>query len=491
MIDGRKVAFTGDNIFGDPDDPSHTGHEAVVAHNSAILEEGYIYAAEYLTRLKPDILVGGHSFVMDRPGKLIERYRKWSYEMRDAFQSLSPDPDYRYWFDPFWVRAEPYRTALQPGQSAHLTIHVRNFRKSVQKHRIEIRTPPGIEAKPAILVGELASESRGAYPIRLQVLAGASPGVALAALDVTLDGCRYGERFDFLTAVEPNDAVATGNRKPGDIRVAVAQPLVVPGAVETNVRSMEPLVIEAARQNAQLVVFSECGITGYDLKGVGAKAAITLEDPALKQIAGMAGEHKIAIATGFYETRGQDLYNSAAIFFPDGHRVVQRKHNVMAPEKAVAPVVAAERERTIFQIDGMHLALLICADAGIPGIYEELARSGCDGVILIAAGAGDETFGIHQAELANPMKRKSYADSIVRCLDPAAIEQCLRLDMAQVACNQAGWYAATGYFHPGGSSIINRTGEVTAVIPSNLIFERLRPEMAVGVITPRKKETKE
>ena len=80
MIDGRKVAFTGDNIFGDPDDPSHSGHEAMVAHNSAVLEEGYIHAAEYLKRLKPDILMGGHSFVMDRPAGLIERYRRWAYK---------------------------------------------------------------------------------------------------------------------------------------------------------------------------------------------------------------------------------------------------------------------------------------------------------------------------------------------------------------------------------------------------------------------------
>jgi predicted amidohydrolase len=219
--------------------------------------------------------------------------------------------------------------------------------------------------------------------------------------------------------------------------------------------------------------------------------AITLEDPALKQIAGIAREHKIAIATGFYENRGPDLYNSAAIFFPDGRRVVQRKHNVLAPEKAIAPVKAAEQERVIFQIDGANCALLICADAGIPGIFDDLSKTGCDAVILICAGAGDESFGMHQAGLADPVRRKSYAESIVRCLDPAAIEQCLRLDMAQIACNQAGWNPAMRYFHPGGSSIINRTGEVTAVIPSNIVFELLRPELAVGVITLRKKETKE
>ena len=72
----------------------------MVAHNSAILEEGYICGAKYLKRLKPDLLMGGDSFVMDRPAGFIERYRKWSYRMRDAFRELSSEKDYRYWFDP-------------------------------------------------------------------------------------------------------------------------------------------------------------------------------------------------------------------------------------------------------------------------------------------------------------------------------------------------------------------------------------------------------
>ena len=201
QIDGRLVAFTGDNIFGDPDDPAQTGHEAMVAHNSAILEEGYIYAAEYLHQLKPDIMIGGHSFVMDHPADFIERFRKWSYEMRDAFQSLSPGPDYRYWFDPFWVRAEPYRTVLRPGQSAEVALQVRDFGKTSQKHRIEIHTPPGIVAEPAVLAGELAGGSRKSFPVRVRATAGAVPGVYLISLDITLDGDRYGELFDLVVGV--------------------------------------------------------------------------------------------------------------------------------------------------------------------------------------------------------------------------------------------------------------------------------------------------
>jgi glyoxylase-like metal-dependent hydrolase (beta-lactamase superfamily II) len=204
MIDGRKVAFTGDNIFGDPDDPAQTGHEAMVAHNSAILEEGYIYGAEFLKRLKPDILVGGHSFVMGHPAAFIERYRKWSYEMRDAFRELNSEPDYRYWFDPFWVRAEPYRLRLKPGQEATVNLHVRNFRSSTQAHRIELHLPPGLTASPGQVEGKLRGETRSTIPIQIKVMPDATSGVRIVGLDVTLDNRRYGERFDFVVGISSN-----------------------------------------------------------------------------------------------------------------------------------------------------------------------------------------------------------------------------------------------------------------------------------------------
>ena len=168
-----------------------------------LLEEGYIYGAEFLKRLKPDILIGGHSFVMNHPAKFIERYRLWSYQMRDAFQGLSSEKDYRYGFDPFWVRAEPYRVASRPGESAAVTLHVRNFRRGQQRHRIEIHAPAGLVAEPSVLEGKLAGASRRAVPFQLRAAPDARPGVHLVAFDVTLDGRRYGQQFDLLVGVEP------------------------------------------------------------------------------------------------------------------------------------------------------------------------------------------------------------------------------------------------------------------------------------------------
>ncbi len=200
-IDGRKVAFTGDNIFGNPDDPQQTGHEAVVAHNSAILEEGYLYAGEYLTRLAPDILIGGHSFVMDRPAAFIERYRKWGSAMRDAFHSLSPEQHYQVWFDPFWLRAEPYRVRLRPGEGTYVELHLRNFGPATQQHQIKIHTPPALRCEPSVLEGELAAQSRGVLRVHVTASESAPEGVHLMGFDVTLDGRCYGERFDMIVGV--------------------------------------------------------------------------------------------------------------------------------------------------------------------------------------------------------------------------------------------------------------------------------------------------
>ncbi|MCX8157934.1 MAG: MBL fold metallo-hydrolase [Verrucomicrobiae bacterium] len=203
IIDGRKVAFTGDNLFGDPLNPAHTAHEAVVAFNSAILEEGYIYAGEYLKKLQPDLMLGGHSFVMDQPAALIERFRRWAYTLRDTYQELSAEKDYRYMFDPFWVRAEPYRLSLPAGGAAPLQLHVRNFLRAPQTHRIAICTPTGLAATPPVLTGRLPAQARRAFPIQLQAAAHLAPGVYLAAFDVTLDGRRYGQRFDVIVEVTP------------------------------------------------------------------------------------------------------------------------------------------------------------------------------------------------------------------------------------------------------------------------------------------------
>ena len=203
VIDGKKVAFTGDNIFGNPADPTQNGHEAMSSRTSSVLEEGYIVGAEYLSKLKPDILLGGHSYVMDKPAQFIERYRTWAYAMRDAFRTVSSETEYRWWFDPFWVRAEPYRVQVKRGGSVDVAVHVRNFEARPVAFEISPHAGPGLQSGTQQWKQSVPGQTKTQFTLQLTAAADAQPGVRIVAFDITRGGKRLGELFDCIVEILP------------------------------------------------------------------------------------------------------------------------------------------------------------------------------------------------------------------------------------------------------------------------------------------------
>lgn len=207
-LDGKRVVFTGDNLFGDPADPAQNGHECVVARNSAITEEGYLVAARYLQQLKPDIIMGAHGVLMTEPTAFIERFHDWAQRIIRHYQDLLPDANYEYLYDPYWVSAYPYRVDLT--KESEVSITVRNFRDTPQQHRIVLHLPPGVHAEPAILEGSVAPKSRQSFKVKLTADSAIVPvGVLMVPMDITLDGKRHGQLFDFIVqAKEPESKAA-------------------------------------------------------------------------------------------------------------------------------------------------------------------------------------------------------------------------------------------------------------------------------------------
>ncbi len=200
-IDGRRVAFTGDNIFASTTDTRQGGNECVLARNGGPLEEGYLYAAEYLHTINPDLIIGGHCWVLDRPVHLIRRYRERMLQLREAFRSLSTEAEYRYMFDPYWVRAAPYRVVVERGGSTEFQILLRNFYTRPVEYRIEIHAPAGLAVTPGALAQVVPAGQTVAVPAQLQAAADAPAGLHIAAFDITRDGQRHGELFDFIAHV--------------------------------------------------------------------------------------------------------------------------------------------------------------------------------------------------------------------------------------------------------------------------------------------------
>ncbi len=209
-LDGKKIVFTGDNLFGDPADPAQNGHECVVARNSAITEEGYLVAAKYLRQLKPDIIMGAHSVLMTEPSAFVDRYHDWALRIIQHYKRLLPDENYEYLFDPYWVSAYPYRVDLVSSETREVQVTVRNFRDRPQRHRVALKMPSGFVADPAVLEGTVAAKSRQTFTVRVKVndRAATTRGPQIAPFDITLDEKRCGELFDFMVMAQEPPAPA-------------------------------------------------------------------------------------------------------------------------------------------------------------------------------------------------------------------------------------------------------------------------------------------
>lgn len=196
LVDGKRVAFTGDNLFGSPRDSKQAGHEAVVARNSCILEESYIHAGRYLKAIKPDLILGGHSWAIPDPAPIIDRYLDNALKLRDMYRKFSSGDDYRWMFDPYWVRMEPYR--IVPGKDgvAHARLIIRNFETKPIPFKVSLALPEGVKAEPATVETMVAPETTTSIPVVFQVKAGAAKGVLMLGMDVTRAGKRLGQLFD-------------------------------------------------------------------------------------------------------------------------------------------------------------------------------------------------------------------------------------------------------------------------------------------------------
>jgi predicted amidohydrolase len=262
------------------------------------------------------------------------------------------------------------------------------------------------------------------------------------------------------------------------LKMAVAQPLCRPGDISGNLGRMESMVAQAAREGARLVLFAEGGYR-KDFPSV------TIGDEVCRRLAAMAGACDIVVAAGFMEQDGDARHLSHGVFFPDGRLLVQRKARPGPPEGDMPDWRPGPDERRVFEVDGVRCAISICADTGIPGLWNTLARQGVQVHLIPTAGVGPRSWGFSEAALDEPSVLEAAvkkAESM--CFSGDAIRECRRHRMVMASCNQMA-DNGSDYFHPGHSMIVDTTGELTALIPGVCIFEHLRERLACGVVHPQ------
>lgn len=157
------------------------------------------------------------------------------------------------------------------------------------------------------------------------------------------------------------------------VRVAAAQTAPVAGDVEANIAAHLRLAVAAAAAGADVVVFPELSLIGYELERA-SELAFSLDDPRLLQLRSAASEHDLTLVVGAPLRLEKRLHIAAIMLAPEGSAHVYTKRHLGAfaaddnPGGAVPPP-----EPTVFQpgdrdpvvnLCGLPAALAICADTG-------------------------------------------------------------------------------------------------------------------------------
>ncbi len=199
FIDGKKVAFTGDNIFRNPEG---NGHDALCARAGGLLDEGYAYTAQYLKELAPDLILAGHSVVIEHPQRQLEKYVQWSEDMRSALQDLSPFENEKLFFDPYWMRAQPYRSYLKAGEKGQLTLFLRNHSEHEQAFHITPRLPEGWQSSLLLWEDQVAGGATLTCELEFTISANATSGSYALTFDIVMGEQLFGELCEALVFVE-------------------------------------------------------------------------------------------------------------------------------------------------------------------------------------------------------------------------------------------------------------------------------------------------
>lgn len=109
---------------------------------------------------------------------------------------------------------------------------------------------------------------------------------------------------------------------PKTVRIALGQVAPTLGNVPRNSEIHLTAIHSAKAQNADVLVFPELSLTGYDLRDQVSEVALGVESKVIQQLIQSAGPMGVAI--GFVEQTRQQHYYNSAVYAEDG--VVQHVH---------------------------------------------------------------------------------------------------------------------------------------------------------------------
>src|ERR1035437_9100487 len=118
------------------------------------------------------------------------------------------------------------------------------------------------------------------------------------------------------------------------MRVAIAQIEAIKGNIEKNIENHLKWIKQAIQNNADMVVFPELSLTGYE-PDLAESLATNQDDTRLDEMQSLSDKNRITIGVGLPTRKERNVFVSMIIFQPHKERITYSKQYLYPPEKSI------------------------------------------------------------------------------------------------------------------------------------------------------------
>jgi predicted amidohydrolase len=237
------------------------------------------------------------------------------------------------------------------------------------------------------------------------------------------------------------------------LRVALAQIAPRLGQLDANLARHHELIDEARGRGAELVVFPELGLTGYQLQDLAAEVSMRLDDARLAALAA-AADGLSAIVSFVEESADHRLFIAAALLEDGRIRHVHRK--------LFLPTYGLFDERRFFAAGdllratpsrvGVGMGIAVCEDFWHLSVPQLLALDGAQILVNVSSSPGRDLAATNEVGLGTATSWRNLMRTYAQLTTSVAI-----------FCNRVGVDESISFW--GGSEVIGPSGEAVFSAP--------------------------
>jgi NAD+ synthase (glutamine-hydrolysing) len=230
------------------------------------------------------------------------------------------------------------------------------------------------------------------------------------------------------------------------IRVALAQVAPGLGRLDANLARHHELLAEARAAKADLVVFPELGLTGYQLQDLAAEVALRLDDPRLTDLT--AATNGLSAIVSFVEESADHRLFIAAALLEDGEiRHVHRKlylptYGLFDERRFFA---AGDVLRAVASRLGVSIGIAVCEDFWHLAVPQLLALDGAQILINVSSSPGRDLAATNEVGLGTATSWRQLMRTYAQLTTSYV-----------VFCNRVGVDESISFW--GGSEVIAPSG---------------------------------